>query len=112
MKAAVLEAVGTVRIRDVEVPAVGPEDVLIRVAYAGVCGSDLHAFRGVHPFRRPPVILGHEVAGIVERVGGAVSGFSPGDRVTVMPYLACGCCLTCRADRPNICPEKRAPGPM
>lgn len=110
MKAAVLVETGKIDIRDIVRPGLAPDELLIRTAYAGVCGSDLHAFRGKHPFRRPPVILGHELAGTVVECGGSVQGFRPGDRVTVMPLLACGTCRLCRMGRENICLHKRVPG--
>jgi L-iditol 2-dehydrogenase len=110
MKAAILENAGRIEIRDVGDPRPAPDELLIRTAYAGVCGSDLHAFRGKHPFRKPPVILGHEVAGTVAECGAAVEDFRPGDRVTVMPLLPCGKCPLCRMGRTNICLNKRVPG--
>jgi L-iditol 2-dehydrogenase len=105
-----LQETGVVEIVDVEVPQVGPRDVLICVHYAGVCGSDLHSFAGRHPFRHAPVVLGHEVSGTVVRVGDEVTECAPGDRVTVMPYESCGQCIYCRRGLSNICTEKRVPG--
>jgi L-iditol 2-dehydrogenase len=110
MKAAILEEVGRIAIRDVKDLRPAPDEILIRTAYAGVCGSDLHAFRGKHPFRKPPVILGHELSGTVVELGGEVRGFRLGERVTVMPLLACKNCLHCRMGDENICPNKRVPG--
>jgi L-iditol 2-dehydrogenase len=110
VRAAVLSATGRIEIREVDRPQLGPDDVLIKTTHAGVCGSDLHAFKGKHPFRKPPVILGHELAGTVVECGGDTRGFSPGDRVTVMPVLACGTCRLCRMGRENICLNKRVPG--
>jgi L-iditol 2-dehydrogenase len=110
MKAAVLVDTGKIEIREVERQALGPDDILIRTAYAGVCGSDLHAFKGKHPFRKPPVILGHELAGTVVECGGEVRGFRAGDRVTVMPLVSCGACRLCRLGRENICLNKQVPG--
>lgn len=110
MRAAVLTAVEQVAIQEVADPVPGPDELLIRTAYAGVCGSDLHAFRGQHPFRKPPVVLGHEVSGTVVGMGASVTGFAPGDPVTVMPLVACGSCRPCRTGRENICLHKRVPG--
>ena len=110
MKAAVLEGCESINIKDVADPDMGPEDVLIRVDYAGVCGSDIHAFKGQHPFRKPPVVLGHEVSGTVEKVGAAVLDLAEGDRVTVMPYRACGRCESCLSGRPNTCISRTMPG--
>jgi L-iditol 2-dehydrogenase len=110
MKVAMLEAAGRVVLREEPDVRPGSGELLIRTTYAGVCGSDLHAFQGVHPFRKPPVILGHEVAGTVAEIGAGVMGFRPGQRVTVMPLLACENCGPCRAGTPNICLNKIVPG--
>lgn len=110
MKAAVLTQTKQIEIQDLPIPAVSPGDVLIRTAATGICGSDLHVFRGTHPFRKPPVVLGHEIAGVVERVGADVQDFKPGDRVTVEPQVACGECYYCNRGLPNLCCNKKVPG--
>ncbi|MBC7236625.1 MAG: alcohol dehydrogenase catalytic domain-containing protein [Chloroflexi bacterium] len=110
MKAALLETEGRIAIVEAERPSIGPDDVLIRVAYAGVCGSDLHSFEGSHPFRKPPVILGHELSGTVVERGERVESLAIGDPVTVMPYIHCGRCAMCRRGRTNICLNKIVPG--
>lgn len=110
MKAAFVTGVEKVEIREIERPAIGDGEVLIRVASAGVCGSDLHLFRGTHAFRKPPAILGHEVAGEVVEIGKAVSRIKVGDRVTVEPHLGCGSCAFCKKNLVNICDHKSAPG--
>ncbi|MEM3004461.1 MAG: alcohol dehydrogenase catalytic domain-containing protein, partial [Candidatus Bathyarchaeia archaeon] len=92
MKAAVLSKPFRIEILDIPLPKVGDDDVLVEVVEAGVCGSDLHTYRGVHPFRKPPVVLGHEVAGRVYRLGAKVSGVEAGTRVAVEPQIACGEC--------------------
>ena len=110
MKAAILSSNYTIEIIDMEKPKIKDDEVLINVKATGICGSDLHAYRGRHPFRKPPVVLGHEVAGMIEEVGEQVEGYSPGDRVTVRPIDGCGKCVYCREGRDNICENKRLPG--
>jgi len=110
MRVARLVETEKIELADEPMPAFGPNGVLIRTALAGVCGSDVHAFRGLHPFRHPPVVLGHELVGTVEAIGKAVGAFALGDRVTAMPCRGCGRCDLCLAGRPNICPDKIVPG--
>lgn len=106
MRAVVVTGVRQLELRDVAPPEIGPGDVLIRVRTTGLCGSDVHAYLGTHPFRKPPMILGHELSGQVEAVGKNVTQFRPGDRVTVEPQLNCGACGPCRAGAPNLCRRK------
>ncbi len=110
MKAVYLEANMQTAVRDIEKPKVAPDEVLIKVKSTGICGSDLHAFRGAHAFRKPPVILGHELAGDVVEIGSKVQTIKVGDRVTVMPQVGCGKCRHCREGNGNICPDSRVPG--
>ena len=110
MKVAMLEAPHRIVMQEMDGLRPGPAEVLIRTKFAGVCGSDLHTFKGVHPFRKPPVVLGHEVAGTITEVGKDAAGFRVGDRVTVMPVVSCGTCRHCRAGDEHICPDKRVPG--
>ena len=69
MRAAFLEEVEKMGMRDIPVPEIGPDDVLVQMKAAGVCGSDLHAYIGKHIFRFPPVMLGHEGAGVIAKIG-------------------------------------------
>jgi L-iditol 2-dehydrogenase len=110
MKIAKLTTVGQIVTQEVETLTPGPDEVLIKVEYAGVCGSDLHSFRGTHPFRHAPVVLGHELSGTVAEVGENVTTREVGDAVTVMPYIHCGECLACRTDQTNVCENKIVPG--
>jgi len=110
MKQTLLKAAGEVILQDVGLPIPQPDELLIRVSYAGVCGSDKHSFRGSHPFRSAPVVLGHELSGTVAAMGASVEGFTLGDPVTVMPYVACGTCRYCRMGRDNLCEDKVVPG--
>lgn len=110
MKVARLVKDQRIQIEEVETPVCGPDELLIKTRYAGVCGSDLHAFKGQHPFRKPPVVLGHETVGSVAEAGAEASNFSVGDSVSVMPYLNCGECVSCRNDLSNICKNRIVPG--
>ena len=88
------------------------EEVLIRVRVVGICGSEVHAFRGTHPYRKAPVILGHEMAGEVASAGPAAvaRGLKAGQRVIVDPQWPCGSCEYCRSEDSNLCPEKKVMG--
>ena len=110
MKAAVLEAAKRLVVEEVDEPTPGEHDALIEVRASGVCGSDVHTYLDHHPFRKPPVVLGHEVAGTVIRVGGAVEGVKVGDRVAVEPHIYCGECEFCARGLVNLCRNKRVPG--
>ena len=83
--------------------ALAPSDVLVRVARAGICGSDIHILHGSNPFARYPRIIGHEIAGTVSAVGRDVVSVKVGDNVVVDPVVSCGHCYPCRIGRPNVC---------
>ena len=103
---------GNVELRDVPRPTPSADEVLIRVKAAGICGSDLHIQDGdTQVAMAPPVIMGHEFAGVIEEVGADARGFSKGERVTGEPtYRACGHCLYCNAGFHNLCGERRVLG--
>ncbi len=104
MKAIVLDEPGRLRHDVMEAPrAPGPDEALIRIRQLGVCGTDLHAFRGEQPFFTYPRILGHELGTEVVAVGAAVRGLHVGDRCAVEPYFNCGHCPACRRGKPNCC---------
>ncbi len=101
---------GHVGLLDVPEPEVIPGHVLIEVRAAGVCGTDLHIYHDEYP-SSPPVIMGHELAGIVAKVGEGVTSCHPGDRVTSETYFyTCGQCAFCRDGSPNLCPSRRSIG--
>lgn len=83
--------------------APGSGEALVRTLRIGVCGTDLHAYRGRQPFFDYPRILGHELAVEVLALGADVSGVNVGDRCSVEPYLNCGVCIACRRGKPNCC---------
>jgi S-(hydroxymethyl)glutathione dehydrogenase/alcohol dehydrogenase len=103
VQAAVLEvAPGELVIDDLTVGAVGPHEVLVRTAAAGLCHSDLHFMQALYPYPLP-VVLGHESAGVVEAVGDQVSGFNVGDHVISCVSGFCGACRFCLTGRPFLC---------
>lgn len=97
-------------LEEAEAPVPGRGEVLIRVAYCGICGSDIHAFKGKHPFIPLPATPGHEFSGTIEKIGDGVSAFSVGDRVVCEPNLVCGACYNCTTGRYNICESLRVMG--
>lgn len=110
MKAVYVDDAYTVVVKDVDIPEISANEVLIKVKVAGICGSDIHTYKGLHPFRKPPVIIGHEIAGEIVKVGAAVTKFKLGDRVTVEPQLGCGTCEYCLTGKVNYCVNRGAPG--
>lgn len=111
MRAAVIEKPYSIELFEVDPPAIKQDDeVKIRVIVTGICGSEIHAYHGTHPFRIPPVISGHEFAGIILETGKSVTKFSVGDRVTVEPHYGCGVCKACKSGKYNICQAKKVLG--
>ncbi|WP_447553309.1 Zn-dependent oxidoreductase [Vreelandella sp. EE22] len=103
MKAFQVKAPHDYQVADIDVPTAGAGEVLVRVAFAGICGSDMHIIHGDNAFVRFPRITGHEFAGVVDAVGEGVAEVSVGDRVCVDPVISCGTCYPCRIGRPNVC---------
>jgi L-iditol 2-dehydrogenase len=110
MKALLLKAYSKLELVDLPRPEIGAQDVLVRVAACGICGSDVHGFDGSTGRRIPPLVMGHEAAGIVEAIGAAVTRFRPGDRVTFDSTVYCGDCNYCRAGRFNLCDRREVLG--
>ena len=109
MKAARIEKPGILGIVEVEARQPGPGEVLIQVMVSGICGTDIHIFRGEY-LGSYPVIPGHEFAGVVRQVGPGVTRFKPGDRVAVEPNIACDNCANCLNNRQNFCLNWQAVG--
>jgi len=108
MKAAVLARRHVIELRDLEPPEIDRSEVLVRVEAVGVCGSDVAVFNGCHPYKRPPIVLGHELCGRIERVGADVKSLAPGDRVCSMSYAPCMGCVACQRGESQLCEAKRA----
>jgi threonine dehydrogenase-like Zn-dependent dehydrogenase len=102
MKAAVLTDWGVLEIKEVPTPAIGGKEALIRVAYTGICGSDVHSFLGRHPLSRRGMILGHEFSGTVAKINGETN-VKPGDKVCAHITQHCGHCDLCRGGKQHLC---------
>jgi L-gulonate 5-dehydrogenase len=110
MKAAVFDAPRQVSIREWDTPTPQAGDVLVRVKAAGICAGDTYIYQGKNPYAEYPVIGGHEIAGIIERLGAEVDGLTVGQLVVIEPFLSCGQCYPCRVGKPNCCVNLRIIG--
>lgn len=112
LKAIVKEKKGfdNIIFKDVPIPKINDNELLIRVKAAGICGTDIHIYYDEYPYW-PPVILGHEFSGVIEETGKNIKNFKIGDRVTSEPHQrVCGICKYCRTGLIHLCSEKRSPG--
>ena len=110
MKALLLKQYMELEYTELPQPAIGDEDVLIRVRACGICGSDIHGIDGSTGRRIPPLVMGHEAAGIIEHVGKNVTAWKPGDRVTFDSMVSCGKCHFCRRGQVNLCDSRQVLG--
>jgi threonine dehydrogenase-like Zn-dependent dehydrogenase len=110
MKALVLKAYKQFACEDVPTPKAGPSEVLVAVKACGICGSDVHGMDGSTGRRRPPIIMGHEAAGVISSIGSDVTGWVAGDRVTFDSTIYCGHCEFCRRGLINLCDNRRVLG--
>jgi L-iditol 2-dehydrogenase len=110
MKALVLKEYRRFAFEEFAVPALQPDEVLVRVRACGICGSDVHGMDGSSGRRIPPIIMGHEAAGEIAETGAAVVNWKRGDRVTFDSTVSCGDCWFCRRGQINLCDNRRVLG--
>lgn len=110
MQALLLSEYNKLELVDIAQPHPAPDELLIQVAACGICGSDVHGFDGSTGRRIPPIVMGHEAAGVVIAVGAAVNGFAPGDRVTFDSTVFCGACDFCLSGQVNLCNHRQVIG--
>ncbi len=110
MKALVLTGPRHFDYADVPMAEPSDDEVLVEVRACGICGSDVHGMDGSTGRRRPPVVMGHEAAGVIAQVGAGVSGWAEGERVTFDSTVSCGRCWYCRTGQVNLCDERRVLG--
>lgn len=110
MKALLLTSYMTLEVADFADPEIGPHNVLVRVRSCGICGSDVHGFDGSTGRRIPPLVMGHEAAGVIAELGREVKDWRPGDRVTFDSTVNCGQCYFCRRGENNLCDNRQVLG--
>lgn len=110
MKSVTVQQPGKLVIEERPVPQPQPGEVRIRVVSAGICGSDVHIYRGHNPFARYPRVIGHEFFGCIDAVGEGVEVSRIGERVVGDPVVSCGHCYPCSVGRPNVCTELQVIG--
>lgn len=101
---------GEIMFQEIPVPEVKEDQVLVKIMYIGICGSDIHVYHGKHPFTKYPVTQGHEVSGEIVQLGAQVTGFQIGQKVTIEPQVYCGECYPCRHGKYNLCEELKVMG--
>ena len=110
MKALLLSEYSKLEVADLPRPEAGPGEVLVQVAACGICGSDVHGYDGSSGRRIPPLVMGHEAAGVIAAVGEGVSRFVVGDRVTFDSTVYCGECDFCKSGDINLCDNRQVVG--
>lgn len=105
MKAAVFEKPGVITVKQVPVPEINDNEVLIKVKYTGICGTDYSIYKGWYSADKLPLIAGHEFSGVIEQVGKNAKGLKAGDRVTADINMGCGTCFYCRKGQKLMCRE-------
>src|SRR5947207_6224015 len=110
MKALLHSSYKNLELADLPAPTPAPDEVLIRVAACGICGSDVHGYDGSTGRRIPPIVMGHEAAGVVAALGSGVEGLNVGDHVTFDSTVYCGACDFCRRGQVNLCDQRQVLG--
>jgi 2-desacetyl-2-hydroxyethyl bacteriochlorophyllide A dehydrogenase len=106
----VCEEIGQLKKVELPEPTLADGEAIVSIKRIGICGTDLHAFKGNQPFFTYPRVLGHELAGVIERVGANEAGLAMGDQVSIIPYMHCGQCIACRNGKTNCCTSMKVLG--
>ncbi|PAD31661.1 zinc-binding alcohol dehydrogenase family protein [Paenibacillus sp. 7523-1] len=110
MKAVVCEEINQLTIQDTDEPIRAEHEAIVSIKRIGICGTDLHAYKGNQPYFTYPRILGHELSGIIDDIGPNTAGLQVGDPVSIIPYLHCGHCIACRTGKTNCCASMQVMG--
>lgn len=103
MKAAIYKGTGLMEVEEIQTPKAGEGELLVQVKACAICGGDVRTFRHGHAAIHPPIVLGHEIAGVVVQAGEGVKNYKVGDRVIVAPGIGCGACAYCLSGWQNMC---------
>jgi 2-desacetyl-2-hydroxyethyl bacteriochlorophyllide A dehydrogenase len=110
MKGIVCEEINQFRMVELAEPTPAPGAAVVSIRRIGICGTDIHAYKGNQPFFSYPRVLGHELAGFIHEVNDEYGQFRSGDQVSVIPYMHCGTCIACRNGRTNCCTHMKVLG--
>ena len=110
MKAVVCEEINRLTIQETDEPIRAEHEAIVSIKRIGICGTDLHAYKGNQPYFTYPRILGHELSGIIDDIGPNTAGLQVGDQVSIIPYLHCGHCIACRTGKTNCCASMQVMG--
>jgi L-iditol 2-dehydrogenase len=110
MQALLLTDYRKIELSSLDRPTIGPDDALVAIKACGICGSDVHGYDGSSGRRVPPIVMGHEAAGVVAEVGRNVRSIKPGDEVAIDSTISCGKCAACLRGNENLCGQRRVLG--
>ncbi|WP_284646113.1 zinc-binding alcohol dehydrogenase family protein [Paenibacillus silviterrae] len=110
MKGVICEQPDKLAMIDMTEPDFVQGEAIVRIRRVGICGTDMHAYKGRQPFLSYPRVLGHELSGVIERIGDNDAGLRAGDPVAIIPYTHCGSCIACRKGKTNCCVEMKVLG--
>ena len=105
MKAALYKDIKRVEVGEIKKPEIKDKEALIKVKYAGICGTDLHIYEGLHPRAKAPLVMGHEISGIIDEIRTNRKDMKVGKRVVINPLISCGNCFPCKENNPHLCPS-------
>ncbi len=110
MRRQIVTSPGIIEFSEEPIPKIADDEVLVKIIRIGICGSDIHVYHGKHPNTGYPVTQGHEVSGVIEKIGKQVIDFTVGDKVTILPQIVCGKCYPCTHDQYHICDNLKVKG--
>jgi len=110
MKGIICEEINRLSMVELEEPRLTEGQAIVQIHRIGICGTDMHAYRGNQPFFSYPRILGHELSGLIQEVDDESGQFQAGDQVSIIPYMHCGICIACRNEKTNCCMDMKVLG--